>query len=270
MPAIHDPEARSTAIATATRYLDALISHEADTVPLAPDARRIDNGKVVVEGADALRAIIRREPAAATSSFRWLVADDATQAVVFYDLDADMGGDPRGAGEGTDPIPAYIGERFRIADDLIEEIEVVYTARVGHPRPPRPERYPVTEVEPAAVMAASQAYVAALLSHDAADVPLASGVWRIENGQVTADNADGLRTSLESEIMHTVHAIDDERWFVDAGVGSAAVFYTLTARIGGTAEEPETMAVRIAERFRVVAGELAEIEAVFAPVPADR
>ena len=103
-------------IDVATTYLDALISHDADSVPLAPGARRVDNGKVVVDGAEALRAIIRREPAGATGGFRWLVDDD--QVIVFYDLDADMAEERPGPAE--DWIPAYIGERFQVRDGLIE------------------------------------------------------------------------------------------------------------------------------------------------------
>lgn len=64
--------------------------------------------------------------------------------------------------------------------------------------------------------------------------------------------------------MHTVQAVTGERWFVDGS--DAAVFYDLLARVG---DDPEAvMTVRIAERFRVVGGEIVEIEAVFAPVPA--
>ena len=74
----------------------------------------------------------------------------------------------------------------------------------------------------------------------------------------TADGADALRKSLESEIMHTIQGIDEASWF--AAGDSAAVFYTLRARVG---EQDRFM--RIAERFRVVAGRLVEIEAVFAP-----
>ena len=110
---------------------------------------------------------------------------------------------------------------------------------------------------------AARRYVAALVSHDATDVPAAADVWRVENGQVTADGGEELRRSLESEIMHTVQAITDERWFVDGP--DAAVFYDLRARVGDGPDDE--MMVRIAERFRVVGGEIVEIEAVFAPVP---
>lgn len=242
-----------TTVAAATDYLDALISHDADAVPLADHVRRINNGKVMAEGADELRAIIRREPKVTTHGFRWLV--DGDHAVTFYDLDADMGGDA--------PIPAYIAERFTVRNGLIEEIEVVYTARPGEPRPPRPGRHPPAPGGGDETLAAARRYVEALVSHEATDVPAAADVWRVENGQVTADGGDDLRRSLESEIMHAVRAITDERWFVDGP--DAAVFYDLRARVGDGPDDE--MTVRIAERFRVVGGEIVEIEAVFAPVP---
>jgi hypothetical protein len=242
----------------ARTYLDALVSHDADSVLLAEHARRIDNGKVTVEGADALRAIIRREPAARTGGFRWIV--DGDQAITFYDLDADM---TRGEGDELGPpdswIPAYIGERFQVRDGRIEEIEVVYTARPGHPRPERPERHRGGDEPREGMLAAAQAYVASLVSHDPSGVPLHDDVWRIENGGPSGDGADALRTALASDVMGTIQGIDDERWF--AGGDGVAVFYTLTARVGDT-----EMRVRIAERFRVVDGDLAEIEAVFAPI----
>lgn len=245
-------------VAVARTYLDALVSHDADSVLLADDARRIDNGKVTVEGADALRAIIRREPAARTDAFRWIVDDD--QAIAFYDLDADMS---RGDGDTLGPpeswIPAYIGERFEVRDGRITEIEVVYTARPGHPRPERPARHRGGDEPRADVLTAAKAYVASLVSHDASAVPLHDDVWRVENGAPSGDGAEALRAALASDVMSTITGIDDERWFADGD--GAAVFYTLTARAGDA-----DLHVRIAERFRVVDGRLAEIEAVFAPI----
>ena len=244
-------------IEVATTYLDALRSHDSDSALLAPEARRINNGKLSVEGADALRAVIRREPVAATDNFRWLV--DGEQAIAFYDLDADLARiEQKPLGPPETWIPAYIGERFQVRDGLIREIEVVYAAGAGLPRPERPARYPAGSDAGKDVLAAAQAYLAALLSHDGSGVPLADEVWRIENGRVTADGADTLRKSLESEIMHTVRGIDEASWF--ASGDSAAVFYTLRARAGD-----RDLFMRIAERFRVVDGRLAEIEAVFAP-----
>jgi hypothetical protein len=244
----------------ARTYLDALVSHDAESVLLAEDARRVDNGTVTVEGADALRAIIRREPAARIDTFRWVV--DGDEAIVFYDLDADLS---RGAGDDLAPpdtwIPAYIGERFRVRDGLVEEIEVVYAARPGHGRPDRPARHPRGTDTRDDVLAAAQAYVGSLVSHDPSAVPLHDDVWRIENGAPSGDGADALRASLASEVMLPIRGVDDARWFV--GGDGAAVFYTLHVKVGD-----DDLRMRIAERFRVVDGLLAEIEAVFAPIAA--
>jgi hypothetical protein len=244
-------------IEVATTYLDALLSHDADTVLLAPDACRINNGALSVEGAEALRAIIRREPVAATSAFRWLV--DGDQAIVFYDLDADLARvEDKPTGPPETWIPAYIGERFQVREGRIQEIEVVYAAGPGLPRPERATRHPAGHDARDDVLGAASAYVDALVSHDGSAVPLADDVWRIENGRITANGADALRKSLASEVMQTIQGIDEASWF--AAGDSAAVFYTLRARAGD-----KEMFMRIAERFRVVDGRLVEIEAVFAP-----
>jgi len=242
----------------AQRYLDALISHDADSVSLAPNARRLSNGRVAVEGADAMRRIIRREPVAAMQSLRWLVSGD--HAVVFYDLHADL---RRGEGPVVAPpsewMPAYIGERFEVRDGAIQEIEVVYAAvEVGTAPPARPQHSAAGDATDDQVLLAARAYVAALVSHDGSGVPLSDRAWRVENGRDTGASGAAIRASLESEIMASVQSVGDERWFV-SGDG-AAVFYTL-----GLSTGDGEASVRVAERFRVVDGQLAEIEAVVGP-----
>ena len=242
----------------AQRYLDALVSHDAESVPLAPNARRLSNGRVAVEGADEMRRIIRREPVAALRSLRWLVSGD--DAVVFYDLHADM---KRGEGPVVAPpeewMPAYIGERFVIRGGAIHEIEVVYAAAaVGTAPPARPEQAAAGEAAEDEVLSAARAYLAALVSHDASRVPLADGAWRVENGRDTGASGAAIRASLESEVMASVQSVADERWFVSGD--AAAVFFTLGLRMGDTEGS-----VRVAERFRVVGGELAEIESGVGP-----
>ena len=56
---------RTSIVETATTYLDALVSHDSASARLADDVRRIGNGKDVISGADALRAVIEREPVGA-------------------------------------------------------------------------------------------------------------------------------------------------------------------------------------------------------------
>ena len=245
-------------LAVAQRYLDALISHDAESVPLATGARRTNNGCLAVEGVEAMRAVIRREPVAAMHDLRWLVSGE--HAVVFYDLEADLG---RGEGPVTarpeDWMPASIGERFRVRGGMIEEIEVVYaTAAPGTPRPERPALYPAGEADREVVLAASRAYVAALLSHDATSVPLADKAWRVENGRDTGRSGPAIRASLESDVMSSIESITEESWF--ATEDSAAAFYTLTVN-----REGASVSLRVAERFRAVDGQLVEVEAVVGP-----
>jgi hypothetical protein len=232
------------AIDAASRYLDALVSRDPANVPLAADVRRITNGGGAVDGADELRHVIRNEPPLKMGPLRWIASGD--EAAVFYELEADMG--------AAGPAVASIGERFVVRDGSIVEIEVVYAAAAGWAKV-----WPAAEATgpPSGIVDAAQAYVAALTSHHAGGVPLAAGVRRVENGQVTGDGADSLRGSLESETMQSVEGISGERWLV-AG-DAAVVFYDLLARVGS-----HEMMVRVAERFRGERSRITEIEAVFA------
>ena len=76
------------------------------------------------------------------------------------------------------------------------------------------------------------------------------------------DDGAAIRRSLESDTMKRVRSISSARWF--AAGDAAAAFFTLGVRAGDRDIE-----LRVAERFRVVAGELVEIEAVVAPVAGD-
>ena len=95
-------------------------------------------------------------------------------------------------------------------------------------------------------------YLDALVSHDAAHVPLAATCARTERGQDTGASGDAIRRNLASEIMHGITAVHDVRWFVDGD--DVIAFYALDA-YGRT--------VDIAERFTIRDGEIHEIEAIF-------
>jgi len=245
--------ARDEVIETARSYLAALVSHDAASARLAPEVRRIDCGRLAASGADALRRILLREPVAATSGERWLV--DGGHGVVFYDLEHDPA---RGAGPRETWLPVYVGERFDVQGGAIREIEVVWWGDAARaPRPERPRRdAPPHEAPPReALLAACRAYLDALVSHDAGAVPLAADAWRIENGRDTGGSGPAIARSLESPVMKAVGGIDDVTWFSEGD--QAAAFYTLRIQAGERAGR-----CRIAERFRVRAGELVEIEAV--------
>ncbi|MDG2027288.1 MAG: nuclear transport factor 2 family protein [Acidimicrobiales bacterium] len=233
-------------IEVATAYLDALVRRDPSGVPLTADVRRVVNGQASAAGDDALRESIRHEPPFTIApDRRWIVGSD--ELVAFYDLSAEVG-------DGA-PIPVTVGERFEFRDGLISEIEAVH---ITTPGPPLGWLDGVAEgAADEGVVPAVRAYLDALVSHEAGAVLLADDVRRVENGNLTGEGSDDLRTSLESEIMQMVQGISDERWVI-AG-DSAAVFYNLSAGSPG-----DVMPVLIAERFRTNGGVLTEIEAIFA------
>ncbi|MEN8159907.1 MAG: hypothetical protein ABFS41_07540 [Myxococcota bacterium] len=250
------PTDQEAVIETARSYLAALVSHEAESARLAPGVRRLDNGKVAVEGAETLRGILRREPVAETSAERWIV--DGTQGIVFYDLEHDAAAAEGKRGPREKWMPVYVGERFEVRDGAITEIEVVYhgdAARAPRPARPAPQRPARAATPRAGVLAACQAYLDALVSHAASAVPLAADCWRVENGADTGSSGEAIAKGLESPVMQTVAGIDDVRWYADGD--QAAAFFTLRVQAG---ERRATC--RIAERFRVRDGELIEIESV--------
>jgi len=259
---------RQDVVDAATSYLDALVSHESATVRLAPDVRRIGNGKDVVSGADALRAVIEREPVAAIDALRWVV--EGNQAAAVYDLDADLtrAEQSKTFGPPESWIPAYVAERFTVVDGLITEIEVVYSGgEAGRTRPPRDARYPraTGAAAPARheVVDVASAYLAALVSHDGFEVPLAPRAWRVENGHASGDSGPDIAAALGLEIMHVVTAVRDAEWVVEDD--TAVVFYTIDvdpSRLPDVPPGTPTSAKRLGERFRVVDGSVAEIEAV--------
>jgi len=259
---------RRDLIQAACSYLDALVSHDSASVRVAEDVRRIGNGGAVVAGAAALRAAIEREPVAAVGALHWVV--DPPHVAVLYDLDADLTRSrQRHTFAARDTwIPTYVAERFTVVDGLVTEIEVVYAAtEVGRPRPARPPRYPRATGAAAPtrseVVDPARAYLAALVSHEGATVPLAPLAWRVENGAGSGESGPDIATALGTEIMHVVTAVRDEEWFVEDD--TAIVFYTIDVDLGrlpnAPADAPRS-AKRLGERFRVVDGMVAEIEAV--------
>ena len=277
---------RDEKIAVAMTYLNALVSHDADSVRFAPEAWRSNNGSPPVRGEDALRAVIPREPVAAIDNLAWVV--DGDQAIVFYDLIADFSlGTGAKAGASSEQIPCTIAERFLVRDGLIHEIEVMHAADTsGRPRADR-AALAASTAEAAATAAAAEAdgtaepagpcaaattaciqwtamqYLGALLSHDGTNVPLAAHAYRLENGHDTG-RGYGIRDALALPIMHVIAKLDAMRWWFEGD--QAVVFYTLAASGGGPVQA--TQAVPIAERFRVQRGLITEIEAVFSPPPA--
>jgi hypothetical protein len=120
---------------------------------------------------------------------------------------------------------------------------------------------PCTDSSRSCKIATANTYLDALLSHDGSKIRLAPNARRTQNGSVTAENAEEIRTSLTSPTPDDVNTgIRDKRWFV-AGEHVTAFFLLDTSTLPPS--PLHTTTVHLVERFRVRRGLIHEIEAVY-------
>lgn len=108
---------RAEIIATASRYIDAIVSHEPSDVPLAAHARRFEQGHQDCATPEEIRAALRAsamDVVVGIGPVRWIVDEESDQAVAYFELELDHGGTCR------------LAERFRVREGLIEEIEAIF------------------------------------------------------------------------------------------------------------------------------------------------
>ena len=109
-------------ISAATTYLDALISHDATHIRLAPNARRTLQGVFVTDGADAIRQSLTPPTGDEVNidlrDIRWFVDKPNHEAVAFYLLDI---------GKTVPPATVHLTERFKVENGLITEIEGIFS-----------------------------------------------------------------------------------------------------------------------------------------------
>ena len=115
-------DSRACVIATAKTYLDALVSHDASHVRLAPDVVRYENGIESARNAADLRHIIATSPLLklirGERHIQWIV--DGGSAVAFYLIDTNaIPGVPQHA------ATAHVAEWFHVSHGLITRIDVV-------------------------------------------------------------------------------------------------------------------------------------------------
>jgi hypothetical protein len=118
-------------IAAADAYLDALISHDASRIPLAPQVRRIENNRLNADGDVALRKDLEtsakyRVIRGLRDMQKYVAGDDV---FVIYTVDAGVAGLGQLASGRT-------FERFRVVNGLITQIEIVVYTSVGRVQQP--------------------------------------------------------------------------------------------------------------------------------------
>jgi hypothetical protein len=105
-------------------YLDAVVSHEAANVRLAPDVRRTENGSVTGKDAAEIRKALQPpgliQLVLGKRAVRYTIDVDHQEVVAVYLLDT-------GFPPNIRLVTSYVMERFRIENGLITEIEAVIT-----------------------------------------------------------------------------------------------------------------------------------------------
>ena len=125
-------------ISAATTYLDALVSHDATHVRLAPNVVRTEEGIFTTVSAGTIKTLLTpptsEESIIDKRDVRWFVDKPDHEAVAFYILD--VGTPPKPlvpfVRPTTPPITVHLSERFKVENGLITQIEAIFNVSL-HP-----------------------------------------------------------------------------------------------------------------------------------------
>jgi hypothetical protein len=273
------PDTRIGRIATANTYLRSLVTHDTSDLQVARDVVRTEEGGVTADGAAEIckgnqGPVTVEDAVLGMREIRWVVSD-GDEAIAFYLLDSPTS-------------PTYIAERFQVDHGLIQHIEAIFyidvpglavgpesvvsrpggvTTRVfasddGPVGFFAPANRQGDVSEPAAsvrttVQAATQAYLSALVTHNAASLPLASNARRIENRRPHGDNAKQIRAAIQSG-ANQVKGVTDVRIWIE-GDQAVAMYKIVTSQVDRVGLGGDVWA---ATRLRVDNGRIAQIESI--------
>jgi hypothetical protein len=280
------------------RYLDALVKHDSQAVPLAANVRFTENGQRLTIGDGLWRSM------KAKGGYRLFVADVEASQVAFIGTLQEENADPS---KGT---PALIALRLRIAGNEIAEIEQAVIRSVeaanrvealGRPHRVFTETIPENErMSRADLIRTANMYFSGMQQNDGkGEYPFTDDCNRIENGTQTtnrptpagesrpdpktATNYSAQWSCLEqfqSGLLHFVTRIRDRRYvavdreqglvfafgFFDHSAGDTRTFTTPSGR-SVTAGPVQPWTWYIGEMFRIEKGKIRQIEAVLDRVP---
>jgi len=116
-------------ISSASKYIDALVSHDGSQVPLAANAYRTENGNVTGTSGDGIRNDLNTNQGDKAISdvrdIRWFVSGDV--ATAFYLFDTTLPGQPTAPHTTT----VHLAERFKVDQGLIRQIEAIFWINPG-------------------------------------------------------------------------------------------------------------------------------------------
>ncbi len=279
------------------RYLDALVAHQPERVPLAPGVRFTEDGQHLVIG-DGLWRTMR-----AKGRYRLFVTDVPAGQVAFFGSIAEDNRNP------SDVSPAAIALRLKVRNMQITEIEQIVIRD-----PAAGKRIDAMTLNPiylqtvpeskrmsrADMIATANKYFTGMQQNDGkGDYPFANDCNRIENGgqstnlptppgQKRPDPKTSLTYSAQwscmeqfkSGLLHFVTRIRDRRFvavdqergivfafgFFDHSGGSTRTFSAPDGRVV-TSGPVQPWTWEIAELFKVQGGKIHKIEALLQRVP---
>jgi hypothetical protein len=279
------------------RYLDAVIAHQPDKVPLAKNVRFTEDGQLLEIGDGMWRTLH------AKGRYRLFVSDVPAGQVAFF---GSIEEDNRDPDKGT---PALIALRLKVHNQQIAEIEQIVirdektAARVDGLTVNRAylEAVPTSErMSRADLITTANKYFSGMQKNDGmGDYPFAADCNRLENGMQTTNaptpagqTRPDPRTSpnysaqwscmeqFKSGLLHFVSRIRDRRYvavdeergivfafgFFDHEAGSTRTFQTPDGRTV-TAGPVQPWTWEIAELFKVQGGKIHKIEALLQRSP---
>jgi len=280
------------------RYLDALMKHDGQAVPLAANVRFTENGQRLTIGDGLWRSM------KAKGTYRLFVTDVDASQVAFIGTLQEENADPA---QGT---PALIALRLRIAGNQITEIEQAVIRNVdaakrvealGQPHPLFTQAIPENErASRVDLIRTANMYFSGMQQNDGkGEYPFTDDCNRIENGMQTTNRPTpagetrpdpktatgysaqwGCLEQFKSGLLHFVTRIRDRRYvavdaerglvfafgFFDHSAGDTRNFSTPSGR-NVTAGPAQPWTWYIAEMFRIEKGKIRQIEAVLDRVP---
>jgi hypothetical protein len=280
------------------QYLDAMIAHNPQLVPLAKNVKFTENGQRL-EIPDGLWNSI-----AGKGTYRLFVSDPPAGEVAFIGTIRE---EDRNPGEGA---PAVIGLRLKIENRRISEAETLVVRneraarnfeKLGKPNPVFGETVPSAErMSREDLIKTANMYFSGMEKNDGKGMyPFTDDCNRIENGAQTtnvptpagqqrpdpktATNYSaqwGCKEQFESGLLHFVWRIRDRRFvavdperglvfsfaFFDHALGKQRTFQTPNGRtVTGGPTQPWTW--ELAEMFKIEKGQIRLIEAILDRAP---
>lgn len=255
----HAPTAdktRQSLIDITNIYLDSLLANDPSKLPVSSNVRYTENGNEIKLGEGLWQT-------ATGITYRQYFVDPSAGQVLFFGV------------VDEDGKLANLMVRLKATDNKIEEIETI-VCRKGKssvaspeslvtPKPIYDEIVPESERSSGNKMIAmANSYLDGLEQHSAENVPFYSSCNRTENGFQTTNNPInnffGMDAASQLKFFTYISKVRDRRFFImDEERGLVGGIFMFDC--------PETRSLLLAEVFKVINGQIWEIEALMVNTP---